>query len=268
MKRALMICMTAILCLSLFACGQKDLSDKDMGQSDDALKEATEISYPYEDGDGRIHHQLFINGDLVTTQHDPYTYLDNPKGTFYPIVEILDALEVECLFNESPATLTTKLNGQIITCRADNTDIVIGKTTLGGTAPEYIDGCFYVPSYTFMHLLDAVVDFTPNRSGVTITTDMVIDHGSSGTAGLSLSSQSVSRLGGALVTGADACPACGGTGKNICTFCSGLGSVTQYSQVYDPLTNQLKMQSSHVLCSRCGGSGRATCAICGGSGRR
>lgn len=227
-----------------------------------------EPAYPFEDDEGRVHHQIHINGELVKTDHDAYTYPDEPKGAYYPIVEILEHLGVECLFDEQLEALTTRLNGQVITCKSDNSDIVVGKATLGGTAPEYIDGCFYVPSYTFMHLLDAVVDFTADRSGVTIKTDTVIDAADSGTAGLSLSAEAVPGLGEALHTGAQACQSCGGTGRNICTFCSGTGGTTQYIQVRDPITGQYTMQTTRASCSRCGSSGRTICFTCSGTGSR
>lgn len=230
--------------------------------------ETKEIAYPYEDTEGRVRHQLYINGELVETQHAPYTYPSKPKGAFYPIVEILENMDVECLFDEHLMTLTTKINGQIVTCNANNTDIVVGKVTLGGTAPEYIDGCFYVPSYTFMQLLDATVDFTSDRSGVTMTTDMVINPDTSGVEGLSISPEAITALGEQHYPGSAACSLCGGTGRSSCTACSGTGSVTQFSQNRSLVTGQMTIQSSRAFCSRCGGSGRTTCALCGGSGKR
>ncbi|MDO4543566.1 MAG: hypothetical protein Q4C01_03345 [Clostridia bacterium] len=206
-----------------------------------AEPEIIELIYPFEDAEGRIHHRIYINGELVETAHDAYTYPSEPNGAYYPIVEILEHLGVECLFDEHLEALTTRVNGQVITCKTDKSDIVIGSVTLGGTSPEYIDGCFYVPSYTFMRLLDAVVDFTPDRSGVTISTDITIDAENSGTRGLSISTAAISDLGESLYSGAQACPTCGGTGRAICTSCSGTGSPTQYVQVYDPV---------------CGGSGK------------
>jgi hypothetical protein len=296
MKSTILSVIALLLCLTLCACSgdqsvaapsneptsapsQTDASSQYVEPSPDSDSEPTapptpaepeekEAEYPFEDNDGRIHHQIYINGELVDTDHDAYTYPDEPKGAYYPIVEILEYLSVECLFDEHLEALTTRVNGQVITCKSDNSDIAIGKTTLGGTAPEYIDGCFYVPSYTFMHLLDAVVDFTADRSGVTIKTDMAIDTADSGTAGLSLSSEAIPGLGEALYTGAQACPSCGGTGRSICTSCSGTGGTTQYIQVRDPISGSYTMQSSRAFCSRCGGSGRSTCPTCGGTGSR
>ena len=283
MKRTILSVIALLLCLTLCACSgsqsadapsdepssapsQTDASPSPDGSSSDPEKK--EVSYPFEDDEGRVHHQIYINGELVETDHDAYTYPDEPKGAYYPIVEILEHLGVECLFDEHLEALTTRVNGQVIICKSDNSDIVVGKTTLGGTAPEYIDGCFYVPSYTFMHLLDAVVDFTADRSGVTIKIDTAIDTADSGTAGLSLSSEAIPGLGEALYTGAQACPSCGGTGRSICTSCSGTGGTTQYVQVRDPITGSYTMQSSRAFCSRCGGSGRSTCPTCGGTGSK
>ncbi len=283
MKRTILSVITLLLCLALCACsgGQSAgapsdepssaPSQTDAPPSPDASSsepEKKEVSYPFEDDEGRVHHLIYINGELVKTDHDAYTYPDEPKGAYYPIVEILEHLGVECLFDEHLEALTTRVNGQVITCKSDNSDIVVGKTTLGGTAPEYIDGCFYVPSYTFMQLLDAIVDFTADRSGVTIKTDTVIDTADSGTAGLSISAEAVPGLGETHYTGAQACPSCGGTGRSICTSCSGTGGTTQYIQVRDPITGNYTVQNNRAVCSRCGGSGRTVCFTCGGTGSR
>ena len=55
---------------------------------------------------------------------------------------------------------------------------------MGGCA--ICKGIENVAAYTFMHLLNATVDFTSDRSGVTMTTDTVIDPNTSGTEGLSI----------------------------------------------------------------------------------
>lgn len=294
MKRAMLAGLSLILCIALCSCADRQQSGTDAPSSvapaqsepvpdkspvnsepaqseaapNEAEPEAEAVTYPFEDDEGRVHHQIYINGELTETDHDAYTYPDEPKGAYYPIVEMLEHLGVECLFDEHLQTLTTRINGQIITCKRDNSDIVVGKTTLGGTAPEYIDGCFYVPSYTFMQLLDATVDFTSDRSSVTMTTDMVIDPDNSGTEGLSISPEAVTALGKQHYSGAEACPACGGIGESICTACSGTGSVTQFSQSRDPITGQMTIKNARAFCSRCGGSGRTTCSPCGGSGKR
>lgn len=62
--------------------------------------ETEAVIYPFEDDEGRIYHQIYINGELTETDHDAYTYPDEPKGAYYPIVEILEHLGVECLFDE------------------------------------------------------------------------------------------------------------------------------------------------------------------------
>lgn len=285
MKKLCSFFMALVMCACLWGCGEaevqepSDMEDKpssgDTSEDAQAGKaetepepETKEADYPFEDEEGRTHYQIYFNGSLIETDHDAYSYPEEPNGAYYPIVEILAQMGVESLFDEQTQALAARVNGQVITCRSDKSDIVIGKTTLGGTAPEYFDGCFYVPSYTFMHLLDAVVDFNGDRSGVTITTDTVIDPSLSGTDGLSISSQSVASLGDPVCTGAEACPTCGGTGRAICTLCSGTGSSTQYSQTRDPVSGQYVIRSSRVFCSRCGGSGRAVCPTCGGTGRK
>ncbi len=296
MNKIITVSLSLILCIVLCSCsnsGQGDMgepSSEPPTQSETAPEQSSEVAepsqskvitneaeskpetdavaYPFEDSEGRVHHQIYINGELVETDHDAYTYPDEPKGAYYPIVEILEHLGVECLFDEHLEALTTRINGQVITCKSDNSDIVVGKTTLGGAAPKYIDGCFYVPSYTFMHLLDAVVDFNTDRSGVTINTEKAIDTADSGTAGLSISAEAIPGLGEALYSGAQTCPTCGGTGRAICTSCSGTGGTTQYIQKRDPISGQMTIQSSRGFCSRCGASGRSTCPTCGGTGSR
>ncbi|MEA4920827.1 MAG: hypothetical protein VB078_07895 [Clostridiaceae bacterium] len=281
MKKLYILLLAVFMCASLSGCGEKELQTSDEGeassdsisgdtQADKAEAESDEetAAYPFEDEEGRTHYQIYLNGSLIETDHDAYSYPEEPDGAYYPIVEILSQMGVECLFDEQIEALATRVNGQVITCRSDKTDIVIGKTTLGGTAPEYLDGCFYVPSFVFMHIIDAVVDFNSDRSGVTITTDTVIDASKSGTDGLSISSQSVFLLGEPVCTGSEACPTCGGTGRAVCTLCSGTGSSTQYSQTRDPISGQYAIRSTRVFCSRCGGSGRAVCPTCGGTGRK
>lgn len=227
-----------------------------------------QLSYPYVDTDGRTRYQLYINGELLETQNDPYTYASEPDGAYYPIVEVLEYLGVECLFDEHVQTLTTKINGTVITCSTGNKDITVGKKTLGGTAPEYINECFFVPSYAFMELLDAVVDFNSDRSGVTITTDLAIDSATSGIQGLSISTEAANKTGEKLYSGSKACATCGGTGKSFCARCSGTGSVTQYLQNRNPATGQMTITSAKTICTACGGNGRTTCHRCGGSGKR
>lgn len=282
MRKALIIFLLIILSISLCTCSNNTASvssDKlstspaqgkssPEGSKESVEQDTREAVYPFTDEEGRTHYQIYINGEMIQTEHDAYTYPDEPDGAYYPIVEILKHFGIECLFDEHMEALTTRVNGQIITCKTDSSDIVIGKYTLGGTSPEYIDGCFYVPSYTFMRLLDAVVDFTSDRSGVTITTETTIDTAASGTAGLSISAETVPDLGKPLYSGAQACPTCGGSGRAICTSCSGTGSSTQYAQVRDPISGQYTIRSNRVFCSHCGGSGRAVCPTCGGTGKR
>lgn len=283
MKKLCMILLNAALLLALSACGntasqpaestevtpsqetEPTSSEEAPTQADETEKE---VSYPFEDEEGRMHHLIYINDALVETEHDAYTYPAEPKGAYYPIAEVLEQLGVECLYDESVGMLKTRLNGQTITCKTDSTDIVVGKTTLGGTAPEIVDGCLFVPSYTFMQLMDAVVNFTSDRSGVTIDTDLEIDKNSSGIEGLSLSESALGSLGEVLYSGNAACSCCGGTGRAICTSCYGAGGTTQYMQARDPISGQYTIQSSRAFCSRCDGSGRATCPMCGGSGSR
>ena len=245
---------------------QSEESTIDESQGEESISE--QPTYPYVDTEGRTRYQLYINNKLIETQHDPYTYASEPNGAYYPIVEIFNELGVECLFDESIGTLTTKINGVVIKCSNGNEDIIVGNKTLGCTASEYIDDCFYVPSFTFIELLDAVVDFNNDRSGVTITTDLAINTATSGIQGLSISADTVNTIGEKIHTGNDACPSCGGTGKGLCTRCSGTGYVTTYIQKWDPITNRMTITSTRTICSSCGGTGRTTCPACGGSGQQ
>lgn len=285
MKKIFPFILAAVMALSLCSCGGNDssgpgtsgqsgtsssaaVSGKNTADASTTEEPKTEQpSYPYVDTEGRTRYRLYINGKLAETQHDPYTYASEPNGAYYPIVEILGQLGVECLFDESIQTLTTKINGTVITCSSGNKDITVGKKTLGGTAPEYVEDCFFVPSYTFMELLNAVVDFNSDRSGATITTDLSIDQSTSGTQGLSISAESAEKIGEKKHTGAEACALCGGTGKSFCTRCSGTGSVTQYMQKRDPITGQMTITNTKTFCSFCSG-GRTVCHGCGGSGKR
>lgn len=282
MRKILIFFLLFILSISLCACSnnavpvsqsEPNISSAQTESSPTEIKESAEQDtkeavYPFTDDEGRTHYQIYANGELIQTEHDAYTYPDEPNGAYYPIVEILKHFGIECLFDEHLEALTTRVNGQIITCKTDSSDIVIGKYTLGGTSPEYIDGCFYVPSYTFMCLLDAVVDFNSDRSGVTITTETTIDTATSGTVGLSISTEAIPSLGKPLYSGTQACTTCGGSGRAICTSCSGTGSSTQYAQVRDPISGQYTIRSNRVFCTRCGGSGRTVCPTCGGTGKR
>lgn len=286
MKRIAVLFLLLSVSITLNSCGGKNtdhianidtkadlLSNSDSSAAaqsaqTDAATDAVKPEYPYQDTEGRMRYLMFINGKPVQLQHAPYSYPGNPKGAYYPIVEVLDYLNIDCLYDNSLMTLTTKVNGQIITCSANDKSIKVGKATMTGAAPEYVEDCFFVPSYVFMQLLNAVVDFNADRSGVTLTTAMVIDPATSGTGGLSISPAVVNNLGERHYSGSEACSTCGGTGKSICTLCSGTGYTTQYQQKYDPITHQLKIQSSRATCPRCSGSGKSPCSACGGSGHK
>lgn len=280
MKKLFTYLLITAMVLTLCSCSHNENSHKPDIASEKSSPSATnsdksgaeevktkQLSYPYVDTEGRTRYQLYINGKLVKTKHDPYTYANKPKGAYYPIVEIFEYLGVECLFDKSVQTLTTKINGTVITCSTGNKDISVGKKTLGGTAPEYIDDCFFVPSYTFMELLDAVVDFNNDRSGVTIKTNLAINPATSGIRGLSISTKAANDIGKKVYSGPNTCTACGGTGRSYCSRCSGTGFITQYLQTRNPATGQMTITSTKTICMSCSGSGCCKCHVCGGKGK-
>jgi hypothetical protein len=146
----------------------------------------TAALYPYEDEDGRIRHQLMINGELVETEHLPFS-LPGEKGAYYPLEDVLGHFGIRCLVNETSRSATGRVNGVKFTVQARWPKITVGKSTIESiVAPRYVDGCLYVPSFLFMELLDATVDFTADRAAATLVTDAAIDAKSATADGLTL----------------------------------------------------------------------------------
>lgn len=147
---------------------------------------ATSPPYPFEDEDGRTRYRLIINGETVDTDNLPFS-VSGEKGAYYPLEDTLAFFDVPCLINESSRAATGRVNGAVFKAQARVPEMTVGKVTLGpGSTPQYIDGCLYVPSYLFMELMDATVDFTSDRSGATLVTDITIDADKSSTDGLKL----------------------------------------------------------------------------------
>jgi hypothetical protein len=266
-----------LLCIPLSACSENQKSaDTASEPAAGAESKAPEQSFPFKDDEGRMRYKLEINGTEVQTENLPFTYPNEPKGGYYPLEHVLSHLGVACLCSEDESTLTTKINGKVLTVSAGVAEMIYGKTKVKSdtAAPVNIDGCLYVPSFLFMILFDdGVVDFSSDRSTATLETNATIDLASSGTVGLSI--PSVGTLGNVAAGSGSAgkaersiCPVCNAKGKSVCTYCGGTGSKIEYQQTYDPVSKTYKQTQKRVFCPRCGGSGQVTCPGCGGSGKK
>ncbi len=147
---------------------------------------ATPFPYPYTDDEGRLRYQLIINGNTVNTEHLPFS-IEGEKGAYYPLEDVLGFFDIPFIVNESSRAATGRVNGSVFKVQAGVPEMTVGKSTLGASvSPQCVDGCLYVPSFLFMELLGATVDFTPDRSGATLETDMDIDPETSTSDGLTL----------------------------------------------------------------------------------
>lgn len=266
MKRLFSIILAIVMLFSICSCESTGESTTKAGtQAENTAKEEPPVAYPFEDGEGRVRYQFYINGDLVETDHAPYTYPDEPKGAYYPLIDVLEYFGIECLFDETAGTLATKVNGQTLTAYSGDQDIVVGKVTMSGSAPEYVEDCFFVPSYVFMQLLDGVVDFTEDGAGVTLTTDIIINTETSGIEGLTLSAESYT--GDQLYSGSEACPTCHGSGVLFCASCGAQGRTVSWGMKYDPVTGTQTPTQTYNNCGSCGATGHRSCYSCGGTGK-
>lgn len=273
----LLLLLLFLVCMLLSACSDNQ------GSNDNILESAAgdnnnviEQSFPFKDEEGRMRYKLEINGSEVQTKNLPFTYPNEPKGGYYPVVDVLSHMGVDCLYSEDETTLITRINGDVLTVSAATAEIIYGKNKFQSdtATPVIIDGCLYVPSFLFMVLFDdGVVDFSGDRSTATLETNATIDLASTGTAGLSIPSTGALGIVGAGSGAAGLseqlnCSVCRGTGRSICTYCSGTGSKIEYQQAYDPVSKTYKQTQKRVFCPVCGASGTVTCPSCGGSGRR
>ena len=147
---------------------------------------ATSQAYPYSDEEGRMRYQLIINGNTVYTEHLPFS-ITGEEGAYYPLEDVLGFFNIPFLINESSRAVTGRVNGSVFKVQANVPKMTVGKTVLNSNvSPRYVNGCLYVPSFLFMELLGATVDFTPDRSGATLVTQMAIDAEKSTLEGLAL----------------------------------------------------------------------------------
>jgi hypothetical protein len=149
-----------------------------------------------------------INGEVVETPHLPFS-LSGEEGAYLPLEDVLSSFGIPCLINETSRSATGRVNGKVFTAQARLKKMTVGKSSLESEAmPYYIDGCLYVPSFLFMELLDATVDFTPDRSGATLSTDITIDASGSTLKGLKLPDNTYGEGGARLVLSASERSAC------------------------------------------------------------
>ena len=275
MKRVLLLGMVFILCLSLCACGNSGGSPKPpsaAGQSADITENeetvaagetptqtdeaGSDISFPFEDSDGRTRYRLVINGTEVETENYPFTLPEEPNGGYYPMEDVLNYLGVACLTNDDRSALVTVVNSSLIRVFADSPTLTYGAKTISAadtdTVPVVVDGTLYVPSFFLMQLSDnSIVDFSADRSAATLDTDVTVDADTSGLVGVdsSMLAQDTSGGSGQIVPdGAQRCLKCGGAG----------GYNEQYfDQVMVNGRWQQVPKSRWRSCPVCGGSGTA-----------
>jgi len=201
MKRIAATILAAIMLLSLGACGSVKTEEEPNGASIEpsvSLLPSKSVSigsteptvttqqYPYEDAEGRMRYQLVINGEVVETENLPFS-LSGEEGAYYPLEDVLHYFGVSCVVSENSRSATGRVNGKVFEVQARLSKIVVENSTINSEAvPQYVGDCLYVPSFLFMELMDATVDFTTDRSGATLITDIVINSEGSTTRGLTL----------------------------------------------------------------------------------
>ena len=199
MKKILPLILTAILILDISGCGRAETVTEPITVTNPSAAPPvktvvvttpqpapTPDPFPYVDEAGRTRYRLMINGELVETEHLPFS-LPGEKGAYYPLADVLDYFGVPCLMDENTHYATGRVNGSVFTAQGRLSHMTVGETSLDAeVTPHYIDGCLYVPSFLFMELMGAIVDFTPDRSAVTLDADLSIDTAASTADGLAI----------------------------------------------------------------------------------
>lgn len=212
---------------------------------------APNVSFPFEDEEGRTRYRLVINGTEVETKNYPFTLADEPKAGYYPIEDVLNCFGVACLTNEDKSACATVINGDLIQIFADSPELTYGGKTISAVdtkiVPIVVDEALYVPSFFLMQLSDSsIVDFSDDRSAATLDTDIVVDVSTSGLVGVDTSMLERGGSGQVVTNGKHRCPRCGGAGGRNVT-------------VQDKYWNQGQwiptLKSSWEVCPYCGGSG-------------
>jgi hypothetical protein len=261
MKRILAVCIIFIFCLSLNSCGETNKNSEEVSpeaapetsETVDSAK-SEEISFPYEDSEGRTRYRLVINDTEVETENYPFTLPEEPKGGYYPIEDVLNCFGVACLTNDDHSAVATVINGEVIKVFAGAQEMTYGKKKISAmdpdTVPVAIDGALYVPSFFLMQLTDnSIVDFSSDGTAVTLVTDIKVDASDSGPAGIDESVLAQGNSGdGAVKAGANRCPTCHGVG----------GHNEQFSDQYMIPGSGTWMPVNKyrwVTCEVCGGTG-------------
>lgn len=63
------------------------------------------------------------------------------------------------------------------------------------------------------------------------------------------------------------CSRCSGSGRIMCSTCTGAGTVRKRSSAPQYSGNTVEDMYYNAACSSCGGTGKVTCTTCGGTGR-
>lgn len=259
MKKAFI---TLIICLSMvFTTGCTKINENKIDNSitntndntaviDTATNNVAEKKFPYTDENEKIRYKLMINNIEVKTENYPFAVSKDDKSAFLPIKDILSYLNVESLSSDDGAILTTKLNGDVIKLEANEPKMIIGKRTLQvideNTKPTLVNNVLYVPDFFFMRMSDNnVIDFNSNEEYVKLSTDLIVDPNSSGTAGLKINTTSSSTSGSS------------SNESHVCSRCHGAGGYNEeYFEQY--LVNGRWQQTKKYRWR--------TCPVCGGSG--
>lgn len=91
---------------------------------------STEISYPYNDDEGRIRYKMVVNGEEIEIENLPFKLTEDEKGAYFPIKDILNYLGVDVLESDDKTILATKVNNNVLRVNADQGKMVYGKTAL------------------------------------------------------------------------------------------------------------------------------------------
>lgn len=228
--------------------GEKAQAD-DLLQTDSQTPQ--EVSFPYTDEEGRIRYKMVINGEEIETESFPFKLGKDEKGAYFPIKDIMKYFGIDVIESDDKTMLATKLNNKIIKVTADQAEMTFGNSTFvaynGSVKPLLVDGVLYAPNFLFMQLSDnTIVDFSEDNTSATLTTDLIIDYDTSGTAGVTIVANSA-----------------GGSNSNSnetkqCPKCNGAGGYNESTIGWTTSPNGTQYATTvHTWksCTTCGGSG-------------
>jgi hypothetical protein len=213
-------------------------------------EEQKEVTFPYTVDKGRVRYKLVINNNEVKTENYPFKLNEEDKGSYYPIKDVLKYFGIESLNSEDNTILTSKINGTIIRVDADQGKMKYGRQTLEALDKSVktilVDNVLYVPSFFFMNLTDiSIVDYSNDGTSATLTTDLVVNLGTSGISGLSITE---TNSNGSTVAS---------NGYHICSKCGGAGGYNQ--EYFDQYMVNGRWQQVRKYRWE-------TCPVCGGNG--